>query len=102
MIKGCPRWRHVSRSPTRSSAVGLGRLFLFEEVEPQVCQFQIVSVEGFTPWTCAKTVPESSDFISFRLAFERKQIPDLLETLVVKSEERSCWNRFSCGRSQLD
>jgi hypothetical protein len=30
-------------------------------LEQHVCQFQIVSTEGFTPNHCAKTVPESNE-----------------------------------------
>ena len=42
---------------------------------PHVCQFQTVSTEGFTPESCAKTVPESNVFNLFELSLSEKQIP---------------------------
>lgn len=44
-----------------------------------MCQFQIVSTEGFTPVPCAKTVPESDVFMPLGLALSEKQIPQITE-----------------------
>jgi hypothetical protein len=44
-------------------------------MELHVCQFQTVSTDGFTPYRCAKTVPESNVFNPFELTLSEKQIP---------------------------
>jgi hypothetical protein len=68
--------------------------------EEPVCQFQTVSTEGFTPQSCAKTVPESNAFNRFELSLSKSRFPDLLETLVVRSNEWSGWSRVVCAQSR--
>jgi len=48
-------------------------------IKRQVCQFQTVSTEGFTPVPCAKSVPESDLFMPLGLALSEKQIPQIAE-----------------------
>jgi hypothetical protein len=48
-----------------------------------------------------KIFPESNVFISWRIASSEKQIPDLLETLVVRSYGWSRWSRCVRPRQTL-
>ena len=50
------------------------------------------------PHHCARTVPESNVFDPFELSLSEKQIPDLLEMLVIRSKEQSCWSRVPCAQ----
>src|SRR6185437_10038499 len=68
-----PRFRSEDHSRRRSQLFR-GLIFGFW-VKRQVCQQQFVSVEGVTPFRCAKTVSELDLFERLGLLFERKQIP---------------------------
>ena len=46
--------------------------------ERQVCQFQFVSTEGFTPFTLPKLCPNCIYSKDLRLLFERKQNPQIV------------------------
>jgi len=50
-------------------------------MEWQVCQFQTVSAEGFTPLSCAKTVPRLYLFSALGIALSEKQIPQVIENI---------------------
>jgi hypothetical protein len=59
--------------------MGYSYLRILAGNEDPVCQFQIVSTDGFTPVPCAKTVPESDVFMPLGLALSEKQIPQITE-----------------------
>jgi len=58
---------------------GYSHLRILAGNEEQVCQFQTVSTEGFTPVPCAKTVPESDLVMPLGLALSEKQTPQITE-----------------------
>ena len=45
-------------------------------------------------------MPESNVFRPLGLSLSEEQIPDLLETLVVRSDGRSCWSRVACAQGR--
>jgi hypothetical protein len=61
---------------------------------------EVHSTGFLTDLNCAPTVHESNIFIPFGLLLSEKQIPDLLETLVVRSDGRTCWSRVRCAQGR--
>jgi hypothetical protein len=52
-----------------------------------VCQFQIVSTEGFTPLRCARTVPKPYSFVPLGLALSQRQTPQVVEKIEKPNEQ---------------
>ena len=52
-----------------------------QTTKQQVCQFQIVSIEGFTPSDCARTVPKLYQFSALGIALSENQIPRFIENV---------------------
>ena len=66
-----------------------------------VCQFQIVSTEGFTPLSCAKTVPKFYLFSALGIALSEKQIPQVVEIIENRSERMEALEGVAVLRRQM-
>ena len=66
-----------------------------------MCQFQIVSTEGFTPLSCANTVPKLYLFSALGIALSEKQIPQVVENIENCSERMEALERVVVLRRQM-
>jgi hypothetical protein len=67
----------------------------------QLCQQRIVSMEGFTPRACAKTVPKPHRFEpSGGLLSEREQAPQIVDNRHFRMEHRECLEPLPVIRNQ--